>query len=219
MSTSPANSILRAPTGSELMSPQERQRPGEDHLPATDLDSGDSIQRFHDIPHRGSVDYVLRTVQQGLVHFSSMADAKANILITVCALLFSVGLTQFRRDELAVPVLVLLSSAAVSLLLAVLAILPWVSRGGPQRPAGDPGPFNPLFFMHVAAVDADEYVERMDRLFSQPPHLTEAIVRDIHGQSRALALKKFRLLRWSYGMLLLGIVCSVLLLVAQWLAA
>jgi hypothetical protein len=61
-------------------------------------------------PHdsRGSVDYVLRTVQQGLVHFSVMADAEANILITVCALLFSVGLTQFHRDELGGPVLLLL---------------------------------------------------------------------------------------------------------------
>ena len=42
--------------------------------------------RFSEIPSRGTVDYALRTVQQGLTHFSAMADAKANILITVCAL-------------------------------------------------------------------------------------------------------------------------------------
>jgi hypothetical protein len=50
--------------------------------------------RFSEIPSRGTVDYALRTVQQGLTHFSAMADAKANILITVCALVFTVGLTQ-----------------------------------------------------------------------------------------------------------------------------
>jgi hypothetical protein len=177
--------------------------------------SHETAVRFQNIPSRGSVDYVLRTVQQGLVHFSVMADAKANILITVCALLFSVGLTQFHREELGGPVLVLLAAAAASLVLAIMAILPWTSRGAPKAPEGAPGPFNPLFFMHVADVSADDYVERMDSLFSNPAHLTEAIVRDIHGQSKALALKKFRLLRWSYLVLLAGVVSSALLLMLQ----
>lgn len=174
---------------------------------------------FEDMPNRGSVDYVLRTVQQGLVHFSTMADAKANILITVCALLFSVGLTQMDEIALRVPMLVLLSAAAASLVLAILGIVPWTARGAPRRGDGSPGPYNPLFFMHVAEVEPGEYVERMDRLFSDPPALTEAIVRDIHGQSRALATKKFRLLRWSYAVLLTGVVGSALLLIAQHLLA
>jgi len=101
--------------------------------------------RFERIASPQTVDYVLRTVQQGLVHFSSMADTKANILITVCALLFSIGLTQLQQEAIRIPLLALLSSAALSLILAILAVVPRASHPPPpgRREPGQ-APFNPL---------------------------------------------------------------------------
>lgn len=216
MSTTIANSTAITAESQEVVAHDDRV-PEATAAQAEELLAGRTSagRPFEYMPNRGSVDYVLRTVQQGLVHFSTMADAKANILITVCALLFSVGLTQMDEAELRVPMLVLLSAAAASLVIAILGIVPWSTRGAPRRGDGSPGPYNPLFFMHVADVEPGEYVDRMDRLFSDPPALTEAIVRDIHGQSRALATKKFRLLRWSYAVLLAGVVGAVLLLIAR----
>lgn len=173
-------------------------------------------RRFENISSRSTVDYALRTVQQGLVHFSAMADTKANILITVCALLFSVGLTQLHREEIRLPLLALLASAASSLILAILAVLPTSSRPSPPG-AREPGraPFNHLFFMHFSTLPAPEYLEEMDRLVSDLPRFYETMVRDIHGQGVALARKKYRLLRWSYSALLVGVGSAALLLLGQ----
>lgn len=175
--------------------------------------------RFQNVSSRSTVDYALRTMQQGLVHFSAMADTKANILITVCALLFSVGLTQLHREEIRLPLLALLASAASSLILAILAVLPASSRPSPPG-VREPGraPFNHFFFMHFSTLSAQEYLDEMDRLVSDLPRFYETLVRDLHGQGTALARKKYRLLRWSYTALLLGVGSAALLLVGQQLA-
>ncbi len=176
-------------------------------------------RRFENVAGRSTVDYGLRTVQQGLAHFSAMADTKANILITVCALLFSVGLTQLHREGLRIPLLVLLTSAASSLILAILAVLPGASR--PSAPgAEEPGraAFNHLFFMHFSTLETQQYLDEMDELMADLPRFTEAMVRDIHSQGVALAHRKYRLLRWSYAALLVGVASSVLLLLAQQLS-
>jgi hypothetical protein len=172
--------------------------------------------RFEKIASPQTVDYALRTVQQGLVHFSAMADAKANILITICALLFSVGLTQLEQEEIRTPLLTLLATAVVSLVLAILAVVPRsVSPAPPGRRETGRPPFNPLFFMHISTLDADAYLDEMDALMSNRPGFYEAILRDIYGQGVALANRKYRLLRWSYTVLLAGIGAALLLVLAQ----
>jgi hypothetical protein len=172
--------------------------------------------RFEKIAVPSTVDYALRTVQQGLVHFSAMADTKANILITVCALLFSVGLTQLHREEIRLPLLALLASASTSLVLAILAVLPRFPRPSPPG-RREPGraPFNALFFGHFAALEAEAYLDEMDALMRSRTGFYEAIVRDIYGQGSALARRKYRLLRWSYLALLAGVGSAALLLLGQ----
>src|SRR5262245_18299165 len=120
-------------------------------------------RRFEKIVSQGSMDYALRTVMRGLVQFSSLADHKANILITICALVFSIGLTQLGRVEVRGPLLVLLTAAAVSLMLAILAVLPRFKRPAPpgQREPGR-AIFNPFFFMHFSTIDTERYLDVMD---------------------------------------------------------
>jgi len=178
--------------------------------------AGEKRVRFTEIASRSTTDYALRTVQQSPTHFSAMADAKANILITVCALLFTIGLTQLHRDEVQAPLLVLLSAAGISLMLAVLSVLPTapvVSRPGLREPGRVP--FNHIFFMHFSTLPLDEYLDEMDELLGDLPRFYEAIIRDIYGQGVALGRKKYRLLRWSYSVLLVGVASALLLLLAQ----
>jgi len=154
--------------------------------------------RFTRIAERSTVDYALRTVQQSLVHFSSMADAKANIVITVSALVFTVGLTRVGDPDLQLPILALLLGAFGALVLAILCVLP-----GRYVPVSTERG-NPLFFLHYGTADVESYLDRMDDLLADLPLVYETILRDIHGQGAALARRKFRLLRWSYGAMLAG---------------
>lgn len=159
--------------------------------------------------HSPAVDYVLRTVQQTLVQFSAMADAKANILITVSALVFTVGVTQLYRAEFRLTLLVLLAAAATSLVLAILCVRP--SRHQPD--AGQP--LNLLFFLHFSTMPVERYLDQMDELLRESPQVYEAVLRDIHGQGVSLAQKKFRLLRWSYAILMTGFVLSAVVAIVE----
>jgi hypothetical protein len=69
--------------------------------------------------------------------------------------------------------------------------------------------------MHFSTLAAQHYLDEMDELMADLPRFTEAMVRDIHSQGVALARKKYRLLRWSYSALLVGVASAVLLLLAQ----
>ncbi len=177
------------------------------------LTAADSRRRFTRIAERSTVDYALRTVQQSLVHFSSMADAKANIVSTVSALVFTVGLTRVGDPELGLPILALLAGALSALVLAILCVLPGryvpvsVERG------------NPLFFLHYGTTPVEAYLDRMDGVLQDLPLVYETILRDIHGQGAALTRRKYRMLRWSYGALLTGFGASALLAVARALAS
>jgi hypothetical protein len=169
----------------------------------------DPIRRFTRIAERSTVDYVLRTVQQSLVHFSSMADAKANIVITVSALVFTVGLTRVGDPQLGLAVLALLAGALAALVLAVLCVLP----GRYVPVSAERG--NPLFFLHYGTTSVEAYLDRMDRVLQDVPLVYDTILRDIHGQGAALARKKYRLLRWSYGALLAGFAACGLIAAAR----
>ena len=166
-------------------------------------------RRFTLIAQHSTADYVLRTIQQSLANFSSMADAKANIVITVSALVFTIALTRIADPEMQLPLLALLAGAIGALVLAILCVLP-----GRYVPV-DAERGNPLFFMHYGTIPVEAYLDRMDRLLRDLPGFYDAIVRDIHGQGVALARRKYRLLRWSYGALLGGFGLSGTIAAAQ----
>jgi hypothetical protein len=98
--------------------------------------------------------------------------------------------------------------------------------GHPERPADVTARraagrvlFNHFFFMHFSTLSLDEYLDEMDELLADLPRFYETIVRDIYGQGVALGRKKYRLLRWSYSMLLAGVAGATLAALAQALLA
>lgn len=166
-------------------------------------------QLFSEIESRSTADYALRTLQQGLVQFSALADAKANILITVSAFVFSVGLTQLGDTGFRPALLVLLSGSALALVLAIFCALP-----GRFHPGGQ-DKLNLLFFLHFAELPLERYQREMGELLSDTNALTAAIVRDIHAQGVAVARYKYRFLRWSYYTLIGSVVLCVALVLTR----
>jgi hypothetical protein len=152
----------------------------------------------------------LRTTQQTLVQFSAMADHKANMMITVCSIVLTLGITQLGGPLLRWPLLMLTVSTLVALMLAILAVLPAAQRrgGGPADPRS-PG-FNLLFFGHFAELPLERFEEEMEQLLRDDYSLLATTVRDIHAQGLVLARKKYRLLRRSYEVFLVGVVVTVL---------
>jgi hypothetical protein len=188
---------------------------GPSAAPATT--TGAMAPRFANMRSRANVDYALRTLQQSLVHFSSMADAKANIMLTVCSIVVTVSVTQWNTAYLRAPMIALSAFALVALVLAVFAAKPAVhiprgvnGRVDPRAPG-----LNLLFFSHFSSLSCEEYLDAMDEMLSQEFGLYESILRDIYNQGFILARKKYRLLGYSYLSFLAGLVFSVAILIFQ----
>jgi hypothetical protein len=107
---------------------------------------------FAAVPERSSGDHLLRLLQQHHVQLSTMADTKANIIITVSSIVLTLVLGRVTDPSLRVGLMVLGAFTLMALLLAILAVLPKyrgsIKVGGPLPPG-----FNVLFFGHFAGLD------------------------------------------------------------------
>jgi hypothetical protein len=163
---------------------------------------------FADIPERGTTDNLLRTAQQHHVALSSMADTKANIIITMSSIVLTVILSRLGDPVIGVAALILGAFPLVALLLAILAVLPKF-RPPKLKPDGAlPPDFNLLFFGHFGVLARERYLQEMAHALARDgsPYATWAA--DIYSLGVYLAHHKYRYLRWSYLFFLAGFVLA-----------
>ena len=152
---------------------------------------------------RGSVNYLIRNTQQQLVALSGQADLKASILITAASVVLTVGVTQVRGSEYRWAFGVLAAFLLVSLLAAILCVLPSFGTLRQARLSGMQAP-NPLFFGDYGRIAEADFVDELGRLSRDDAALYEAQARDIHRQGLYLITHKYRYLRFGYAMFLAG---------------
>src|SRR5215212_2961894 len=118
----------------------------------------DRSQPFAGVQGRTSVDNLLRTVQQHHVQLSLMADTKASILITISSIVLTIALSRSGDPNLRIALLMLASAALVSLLLAVVAVLPTFAV--PRYVRRD-FTHNLLFFGHFASMTEEDFMRSL----------------------------------------------------------
>jgi len=166
----------------------------EDHA------AGDSFSR---IPERNTGDGMLRTAQQHHVALSSMADLKANILITVSSIVLTMTIGRMNDPSLRVSVLTLTVFTLIALLLAILAVLPKyraLKVTGDELPSG----FNLLFFGHFAELSRERFLEEVTRAMKPDGSVYSTMANDLYSLGWYLAHRKYRYLRYSYLFFLVG---------------
>jgi len=166
-----------------------------------------SERPFDGVRGRSAVDHVLRNVHQQLVALSSQADLKANIMITVTAILLSLSLTHLDEGRLRSSAITFAGFLLVALIFALLSVLPKFPFPG-QRRRERQSPRDVLFFNHVAAMQQDEYVRTMARVLENDSTAYEALVRNLHNQSTYLLQAKYRYLTMSYLAFLGGVIAA-----------
>ena len=150
-----------------------------------------------------------------------MADAKANIMITVASIVFSITIANLDNEIMRYPLLTFAVGSFFSLLFAIFAIIPNTDypqvKGSKEIDRKSPI-FNPLFFGHFAHLDIDEYKEDYAEILRTDDSIYDSMAGDIYGQGKILALKKYKYLKWSYNSFLLGMSSAILAFVVQHLS-
>ena len=166
-------------------------------------DSGRTSALFAHIPERNTSDNMLRTAQQHHVQLSTMADTKANIIITVSSIVLTLSMGKIGEPEVRSSVLALMVFTLLALLLAILAVLP---KYRPLRLSSEelPPNFNLLFFGHFAELPRERYLAEVARTLEPDGSIYAAVANDIYSLGTYLAHHKYRYLRLSYLSFLTG---------------
>ena len=174
---------------------------------------------FDDIPEgRTAVDNILRVNHGNQMRLGLMADAKANIMITVSSIVFSVTVANLDNEVMKWPLLTFACGCFLALLFAIFAIIPntdYPKVKGTQEIDRNSPIFNPLFFGHFAHLDIHEYKEDYAKILMTDDSVYDSMAGDIYGQGKILALKKYKYLKWSYNSFLLGMSSAIIVFIIQ----
>jgi hypothetical protein len=188
-----------------------RQESVMNRIEDSDPYAPESISRaYAAIPERNTGDALLRTTQQHHVALSTMADTKANILITVSSIVLTMILGKMNDPSLRAAMMTLAGFVLIALLLAVIAVLPKYRPLRLKPGAELPPQFNVLFFGHFAELSREQFLIEIADDLKADGSVYETMARDIYAIGYYLAHYKYRFLRLSYLFFLGGFVCACL---------
>ena len=177
------------------------------------------INHFEQVPeNRTAVDNILRVNHGNQMRLGLMADAKANIMITVTSIVFSVTVANLDNEVMKWPLLTFAFGCFLALLFAIFAIIPntdYPKMKGSDEIDRESPIFNPLFFGHFAHLDIHEYKEDYAKILMTDDGVYDSMAGDIYGQGKILALKKYKYLKWSYTSFLWGMSSAIIVFLIQ----
>jgi len=167
------------------------------------------------IPQPGThFDQLLRQTRWHHVQLSTTADIKANMMLTVPALLITLIARHVTEAPFKWAALTLMGFCLLTIGLAAYAAMPKLSfKLKSKTPVGkDSSYFNVLFFGDFVHLSYQEYEEAMEKVLSDPTKCYEAQVRELYTMGIYLARRKFQFVRLAYLSFMAGFIASGIVL-------
>ena len=167
------------------------------------------------VPNR-AIQTFFRTNYRNHINLSAIADNKANIMISVNAILLSVMISLLTYKNITetkpmvlMAVIVFFVTGLTSLIFAVLSARPKVTTLSKQSKDKKANQQNIVFFGNFVHLDLDEYEEAMDAVFRDGELMYGNMVRDLYYLGKVLD-KKYRYLTTSYNIFMVGFVATTI---------
>ena len=163
-------------------------------------------------PGRG-IETMFRSAYRNHINLSSIADSKANIMISVNAILMSiiVSFVSTRLDAdplLLVPSAILLVTSLTAIVFAIMSARPKVTSETLTLEDVRSKETNILFFGTFSNLDAEDFRVGLKSIMQDWDALYDSMIHDLYGLGRVLQ-KKYRLLWISFTVFMVGLVCTV----------
>ena len=143
-------------------------------------------------------DHLMRATQFHLVQLSSMADMKANMLLTMSSVVMTLALPQLLKNTHLWPLFILVGFCLLTICLATYAVMPKLPPVDLSAPDVSNSTFNPLFFGDFTRMSQAQFEAHMGEIMSDPSRTYGAQVRELYLLGTFLAKKKYRFLRLAY---------------------
>lgn len=165
------------------------------------------------IPTRG-IETMFRVTIHNHLELSSMADAKANIMISVNSIIVSVVLSVLVKHleefpNLIIPTCILLVVNVMTIVFAVLTVRPKILKAGAPEKETPNKRINLLFFGEFNKMNLTVYTTRMKEMMMDKDYLYENMINNIYFMGIVL-VKKYEWLRLAYNVFMYGFILAVL---------
>lgn len=163
-----------------------------------------------------SVDTLFRVTLNNHTRLSDIADSKANILLSVNAIIISVCLSVLvpkldapKNSHLILPSFILLLSSVLTIIFAILSTKPNVTKTTFTAQDIVNRKVNLLFFGNFHQMLFDDYHNAMKDLIKDRDYIYDSMVKDLYYLGKVLD-RKYKLLSITYKIFMAGIIISVL---------
>lgn len=167
------------------------------------------------LPERG-IETMFRVTLRNHITLSDIADTKANILLSVNAIIISLALSNLlpkldnpSNGYLIVPTIIFVLFTIISMVLSVLATRPNVTRGKFTKDDVQQKKVNLLFFGNFHKMKLEEFEWAMGEMMKDKEYLYSSMTKDLYFLGLVLN-KKYSILRTTYTVFIIGIVISVI---------
>jgi hypothetical protein len=166
-------------------------------------------------PDRG-VDTLFRVTLGNHTRLSGIADSKANILLSVNAIIISIALSSIipkldspKNAHLVIPTFIMLISSVTTIIFAILSTRPKVTTGVFTREDIEAKKINLLFFGNFYKMPLAEYDWAMNEMMKDRDYLYSTMIKDLYYLGLVLQ-RKYTLLRIAYNLFMMGLIITVI---------
>lgn len=166
-------------------------------------------------PDKGA-DTMFKITLTNHIRLSEIADKKANILLSVNAIIISIALSTLMpkldrptNAHLIIPTFIMLIFSVVCIVFTILSTRPKITSGQFTREDIENKKVNLLFFGNFYKMPYEEYQWAINELLKDKEYLYNSMTKDLYFLGLVLA-RKYKLLRITYNIFMIGIVTSVI---------
>nr|WP_294926528.1 Pycsar system effector family protein [uncultured Flavobacterium sp.] len=162
------------------------------------------------------VDTLFRVTLGNHTRLSGIADSKANILLSVNAIIISIALSTIipkldspKNAHLVLPTFIMLISSVITIIFAILSTRPKVTSGFFTREDVEAKKVNLMFFGNFYKMPLHEYDWAMNEMMKDRDYLYSTMIKDLYYLGLVLQ-RKYNLLRIAYNFFMIGIIITVI---------
>ena len=160
------------------------------------------------------VETMYRTTYRTHTNLSAMADSKANLMLSVNAIVISILIANLlpklgENSQLIIPSVLLTATCLGSMIFATLSTRPKVTEGKVTKEDIRQRKANLLFFGNFYNMALEDFQWGVNEMLKDPEFLYSTMSRDLYFLGIVLA-KKYRYLSICYNLFMFGLITSVL---------
>ena len=157
-----------------------------------------------------------RTALRNHIKLSDIADTKANILLSVNAIIISLLLTNLfakfdnpSNQFLIIPTIILMLSSITSMILSIIATRPNITSGEFTKEDVENKQVNLTFFGNFHKMKLEDFEWAIDELLKDKNYVYKSLTKDLYFLGKVLD-RKYRILRVTYTIFMTGMIISVI---------